>query len=120
MKYIYAIATLSFWLFVMVLWVTHFWSAELDHTIPLNQVATYSLNDVSKHDQLVDCWMVIHEQVYDLTTYLPKHPTTLKVILPFCGKEASHAYDTKNRGKPHSSEASELLGKYRVGVLKHY
>ena len=38
-------------------------------------------------------------------------------ILPWCGKDASEAYRTKTRGRPHSPYADTLLPKYRIGAL---
>jgi hypothetical protein len=34
-----------------------------------------------------------------------------------CGREASEAYATKNKGRPHSAQADVLLARYRVGTL---
>ena len=119
MKYFYFIATLLFWLTVIGFWVTRSWLPVTDVAAYDDQLTVYSLSDVAEHDQQTDCWMAIHGQVYDLTAYLPQHPTTLRVILPSCGMEASHAYDTKNRDRPHSDEADSFLTKYRIGVLDH-
>jgi cytochrome b involved in lipid metabolism len=55
--------------------------------------------------------------VYDLTAYLPEHPSTPSVIVPWCGREASEVYRTKTRGRPHSPEADQLLSRYRIGVI---
>jgi cytochrome b involved in lipid metabolism len=77
----------------------------------------YTLADVARHAVEADCWMAIDGAVYDLTAYLPEHPTRPSVIVPWCGKEASEAYKTKTRGRPHSPEATRLLAAYRIGVL---
>jgi hypothetical protein len=36
--------------------------------------------------------------------------------VPWCGKEATEAYNTK-QGRLHSPYADELLAKYRIGTL---
>ena len=77
----------------------------------------YTLVDVAKHASEDDCWMAIGGVIYDVTAYLPEHPTRPSVILPWCGKEASNAYQTKTKGRPHSPEADLLLPTYRIGVL---
>lgn len=59
--------------------------------------------------------MAIRGAVYDLSTYLPEHPSRPDIVLPWCGKEASEAYNTKMKGRPHSPYADELLAKYRIG-----
>jgi cytochrome b involved in lipid metabolism len=77
----------------------------------------YTLADVARHATEADCWMAINGVVYDLTAYLPDHPSRPSVVLPWCGKEATEAYKTKTKGRPHSPEADQLLPTYRIGVL---
>lgn len=78
----------------------------------------FTLAEVADHAVEKDCWMVIDGVVYDFTAYLPDHPTRPDIILPWCGKEASEAYKTKTRGRPHSSGADSLLPDYRIGLIK--
>jgi hypothetical protein len=37
-----------------------------------NNPPTISLDQVSCHDQKADCWVVIYDQVYDITGFLPE------------------------------------------------
>ncbi len=104
--------------------VTGFWLAAALAPEPVGQRAVaapadkqYSLQDVAKHATPGDCWMGINGQVYDVTAYLPGHPADPAVILPWCGKDASEAYRTKTRGRPHSPYADTLLPRYRIGAL---
>jgi len=39
------------------------------------------------------------------------------LVLPWCGKEATEAYNTKTKGRPHAPYADELLAKYKLGKL---
>lgn len=73
--------------------------------------------EIARHGRVDDCWMAIDGQVYNLTPYLPQHPTKPGIIVPWCGQEASEAYRTKTRGRSHSAEADELLAKYLIGQL---
>lgn len=118
MKALYFISTLSFWLIITGLWFVHTGSSVSGQGGLMDQATRFSMAEVAEHDREDDCWMVIHGQVYDLSEYLPLHPTSLQVILPSCGKEASEAYDTKNYGRPHSPGAHDLLADYWVGVLQ--
>ena len=104
--------------------VTGFWLAAALAPEPVGQRAVaapadkqYSLQDVAKHATPGDCWMGINGQVYDFTAYLPGHPADPAVIQPWCGKDASEAYRTKTRGRPHSPYADTLLPRYRIGAL---
>lgn len=80
--------------------------------------ASYTLKDVAQHATPKDCWMVIHGKVYDFSAYIPQHPSAPEVMTRYCGKEATRAYDTKDRGRPHGNYANGLLAKYEVGVLR--
>lgn len=71
--------------------------------------------ELARHAEAADCWMAINGEVYDLTDYLPEHPSRPAVILAWCGREASEAYRTKGKGKPHSAAAGQLLPAYRIG-----
>jgi cytochrome b involved in lipid metabolism len=77
----------------------------------------YALAEVARHATEADCWMAIDGVVYNLTAYLPEHPSRPSVVLPWCGKEATEAYKTKTKGRPHSPAADQLLPSFRIGVL---
>lgn len=78
----------------------------------------YTLAEVAKHSAESDCWMVINGAVYDFTAYLPDHPSRPSIVLPWCGKEATEAYKTKSKGRPHSTQADQMLPAYRIGTLE--
>lgn len=71
--------------------------------------------ELAEHDSAEDCWMAIRGMVYDLTGYIPAHPTPPAVMVQWCGKEATEAYQTKGYGRPHSTMADAALGRYQVG-----
>lgn len=77
----------------------------------------FTLTEVAGHAVETDCWMAIDGAVYDLTAYLPEHPSRPSIVLPWCGKEATEAYKTKTKGRAHSPEADRLLPTYRIGRL---
>nr|CAG8537141.1 7131_t:CDS:1 [Entrophospora candida] len=52
-----------------------------------------SAKEVAKHNKQDDCWVIIHNKVYDLTNFLPEHPGGIKVILKQAGKDATEAFD---------------------------
>ena len=47
--------------------------------------ATFTLNEVSRHNQVDDCWIIIHNMIYDVTTYLSLHPGGIPLILKCAG-----------------------------------
>ncbi|KAI5925876.1 FMN-dependent dehydrogenase-domain-containing protein [Camillea tinctor] len=49
---------------------------------------------VSQHKSQGDCWMVLHGKVYDITSFLPKHPGGRSLLLQNAGQDASRAFDS--------------------------
>jgi cytochrome b involved in lipid metabolism len=117
MRRLYLFATLIFWLLVIAFWVGSRWvpSAEKNAVITVDKLI--SLTELAKHQAPENCWVAIRGNAYDLSAYLPEHPTQPDILQPWCGKEATEAYNTKTKGRPHSTYADELLVKFRIGIL---
>lgn len=77
----------------------------------------FTLAQVAAHAKPSDCWMAMNGAVFDVSTYVPQHPAPPSVIADWCGREATQAFETKNRGRPHSPYARQLLEQYRIGIL---
>lgn len=82
------------------------------------QVEQFNVNEIAKHNNVDDCWLLIEGRVYDVTSYIIDHPAPPRTIIDYCGGEATKAYDTKETDKPHSEYAHELLEEYFVGEVK--
>ncbi|KAI5962275.1 uncharacterized protein KGF55_003351 [Candida pseudojiufengensis] len=52
-----------------------------------------SLEEVSKHNNKKDCWVIIHDKAYDLTEFMPNHPGGEAIILKYAGKNATKVFD---------------------------
>lgn len=51
-----------------------------------------SAQDVSQHDTPEDCWIVIDDQVLDVTKFASEHPGGPALILKYAGHDATKAY----------------------------
>jgi cytochrome b involved in lipid metabolism len=80
-------------------------------TLILNMV------EISKHNSINDCWLLINNKVYDVTSFVSSHPGGPDTIALHCGQEATQAYNTKDIGRPHSNQATNMLQNYYVGDL---
>jgi cytochrome b involved in lipid metabolism len=122
MRKLFIISTTIFWLAVAGFWLADFLRppAQIVEVVPVvvPSLRDYSLAEVTEHNQEKDCWMAIEGQVYDITSYLPMHPSDPEIVMPWCGKEASQAWQTKTIGRPHSSRAMHLLNRYLIGKLQ--
>lgn len=115
---LFLVATALFWLAVSAAWLGSRWEPAAPYEPPAKVGKVFTLVEVAHHAKETDCWMAINGKVYDLTAYIPEHPSRPAIILPWCGKEASEAYRTKMKGKSHSALANELLGTYEIGELQ--
>ncbi len=117
MRKLFIGSTAAFWTMAGGLWLAAISAPSTQMQGPSLAKKGYSLKDVASHNTAGDCWMAIHGQVYDVTTYLPDHPSRPEVIERWCGKEASEAYDTKTKGRRHSQDADRQLETYLIGRL---
>lgn len=85
-------------------------------TTTTNTVATTpKLNtaEVSKHNIETDCYLIVKNKVYDVSTYISKHPGGRRKIVNTCGEEVSSVF-----ASIHSNFAWNLLNDYYVGNLQ--
>jgi hypothetical protein len=95
-------------LFVALLFVLTF-SMSLAAQLP-----NYTLADVAKHNTPADCWMILNStEVYNVTAFLNVHPAGAGPMTPFCGANATTAFN--NVG--HSTKAIGLEATYLIGNL---
>jgi len=77
---------------------------------------TLSAAEISRHNTPGDCWIIINNKVYDVTAHLTDHPGGAGLITPYCGQNATAAYDTKGgKGNPHSANADSTLNPIYLG-----
>jgi cytochrome b involved in lipid metabolism len=117
MRRLYLSTTLVFWLLVAAFWAGSFWLPPAEESVATAADKVIARTELAKHALPDNCWMAIRGVVYDVSAYLPAHPSRPDLVLPWCGKEATEAYATKTKGRPHSAYADELLAKYRIGAL---
>ncbi len=117
MRRVYLATTLIFWLLVSAFWAGSLWLPPADESVAVAAEKVIARTELAKHALPDNCWMAIRGKVYDVSAYLPEHPSRPDLVLPWCGKEATEAYDTKTKGRPHSAYADELLATYRIGSL---
>ena len=71
-----------------------------------------SLSLLSQHDSVNDCWVAYSGKVYDISSYLPKHPGSASAISSFCG--TADGFKNAFEKKHGTNKVSSLM---KVGVL---
>lgn len=82
---------------------------------PAPQASTYTAADVARHNSEASCWSIINGAVYDLTSWIPKHPGGPRAILKLCGVDGSEAFNNQHGGQ--SMQLKVLTG-FKIGVLQ--
>ncbi|KAJ5380877.1 cytochrome b5 [Penicillium cataractarum] len=74
----------------------------------------FTLQEVASHNTKKDLYMVIHDKVYDCTSFVDEHPGGEEVLLDVGGQDGSEAFEDVG----HSDEAREILDGLLVGNVK--
>ncbi len=82
-----------------------------------NAIIILTAGEVAKHNNAGDCWLIVNGKVYNVTTFIPNHSGGSGAIIPFCGKDATTAFDTKNGQGSHSNSAQQILSQFFIGNL---
>jgi cytochrome b involved in lipid metabolism len=77
-----------------------------------NSSIVLNIEEVSKHNNPNDCWTVINNEVYNLTSYLKSHPGGEPNILRLCGIDGSSLFASQhgNEGSPNRQLSNLVIG----------
>ncbi len=79
---------------------------------------TLTTAEISKHNTAQDCWFIIDNSVYDITSFIYSHPGGSETLISYCGKDATGAFLTKGGvGSGHSQDAYSLLKNFYIGKV---
>jgi cytochrome b involved in lipid metabolism len=85
---------------------------------------SYTTEQVRSHISKNDCWTIINNSVYNITSYVSAHPGGDE-ILKACGEDSTTLFNSRTdedgdsigSGTPHSSSAEKQLEKLKIGTL---
>lgn len=78
-------------------------------------VTSYTLLQVSTHKTSTDCWSVVSGGVYNLTSWIAKHPGGEAAIKGMCGVDGTVGFLAQHNG---DTKAVNTLVAYKIGILK--
>lgn len=76
-------------------------------------VKYYTLEDIRLHNMSNDTWLIIHNKIYDITSFLEEHPGGEEVLLEQAGTDATESFEDVG----HSTDAREMLEQYYIGEV---
>ncbi|KAJ4349583.1 uncharacterized protein N0V89_008199 [Didymosphaeria variabile] len=74
----------------------------------------FTYSDVSEHNTKKDLYIVVHDKVYNASSFVDEHPGGEEVLLDVGGQDSTEAFEDVG----HSDEAREILEGLLVGNLK--
>lgn len=94
--------------------------------VAAEETTSYTLEEVALKNSEQECWTIINESVYDITSYIPRHPGGNEILLA-CGNDGTSLFTERKTadgenvgsGTPHSSGASNQLNSYFIGRLEN-
>ena len=75
---------------------------------------SYTMAQVATHASASSCWTAINSNVYDVTTWINKHPGGAQAILSLCGKDGSAAFNDQHGGQRRPENE---LASFKIGAL---
>lgn len=72
----------------------------------------YSSQEVFKHNTPQDCWLIIWDKVYNVTSWIPQHPGG-SLIFVNAGKDSTQLFESY-----HPLYVRKMLARYCIGELK--
>ena len=72
--------------------------------------------DVAKHSDTNSCWVIVRNNIYDLTNYVNMPLKNKQTVLSLCGQDGTTAFVTQYGGQ---MSIPEELARLQIGVLTH-
>ena len=76
---------------------------------------TYSAAEVRQHASSSSCWSIVAGGVYDLTSWISRHPGGSGAIKSMCGIDATAEFADQHGGQ---RQAEQVLSGYKIGFLQ--
>ena len=76
---------------------------------------SFTLAEVRKNNNAANCWTIVDENVYNLTTWINAHPGGSNAIMSLCGVDGTSAFKSQHAGRAMPVGQLDSL---KIGTLK--
>lgn len=80
----------------------------------IKEIPAFSWNEIKKHNNKNDCWIVIEQFVYDVTPWVKQHPGG-NVLTILAGEDATAMYYSN-----HFNTSKKILNNFLIGSVKEH
>lgn len=84
---------------------------------PKNEGKQYTWEEVAQHNDAESAWIAIRGKVYDVTTFLDRHPGGFELLLLCCGRDATDLFISYH---PFTKVPEQVLKKFEIGTVLTY
>jgi len=77
-----------------------------------HESGTFTTTEVAMHNTTADCYLIISNNVYDVSSYIDMHPGGRRIITSRCGQEVTGVF-----ARIHSNRAWDFLKTFKVGFV---
>lgn len=77
-------------------------------------IEEFSWEEIKKHNNQYDCWIVIDQFVYDITTWIKNHPGG-NVLSILAAEDATAMYYSS-----HFQHSKHLIERFKIGTVEHH
>jgi cytochrome b involved in lipid metabolism len=77
-----------------------------------------SMAELATHNTNQSCYVAYKKEVYDITSFLPKHPGGEKKPLKYCGKITDDFSEMHSGGSFDTGKVASMLKERLIGVLE--
>lgn len=78
-------------------------------------VTAFTMTQVSSHNSAASCYTQVDGVVYDVTSYVSKHPGGQTAIKSICGVDGTAAFSGQHGGQ---GKPSSVLAQFKIGVIQ--